>query len=294
MKKIKIFLIIAVIISFTVFDFLYFTPKFKNFLNSGSFLAQTLNTYLSYRKGEDDGISFIVVSDSENEDDNLSPAFLKIIRDANKSKARFLIHMGDFTSRGKENEYQKFKNYLDQNLKIPYYVVPGNHDILQDKETKEIFQKYFRKLYYSFDFENAHFIALDNSNNKWGFSDDQISWLKDDLEKNRDKQIFIFMHRPINVPFTEKIDVLDGASKAAAESYDKFVDLIKNYPISEIFAGHVHVYFTYKLGSIPVIITGGGGSKPNLAFWDNINNFTHYILVKVRKNSYTTKVVEIK
>jgi 3',5'-cyclic AMP phosphodiesterase CpdA len=294
MKKIIIFIVIAIITSLAIFGFLYFTPKFKNFLNSESFLAQVITAYLSYRKGQEDGISFIVVSDSENENGIISPVIQKIIFDANESGARFLIHLGDFTSYGKEIEYQEFKNYLDQNLKIPYFIVPGNHDILQDKETKETFQKYFGKLYYSFDLENAHFIVLDNSNNREGFSKDQITWLKEDLEKNRNKQIFIFMHRPINVPFVEKIDISDGATKKAKESYNDFTNLIKNYHISEIFTGHVHIYFTYKLEGIPVTITGGGGSKPNLSFWDSTASFSHYLQVKVRKKSHTVKVVEVK
>lgn len=289
-------IIVILILSISLFlGHFYFTPKIKNFLNSKSLLASFLNTYISYRKGEDESFSFIVVSDSENEGENLSPVFKKIIREANESEARFLIHLGDFVSCGKELEYQEFKNYLDQNLKIPYYLVPGNHDILQDKETKSIFQKYFGKLYYSFNFENAHFIVLDNSNNKQGFSEEQIAWLDRDLKENySQKQIFIFMHRPIDVPFVEKVDISDGATNKAKESYKKFSNLIKNYPVSEIFAGHVHVYFTYKLQNIPVTITGGGGSKPNLAFWDTTSSFFHYLLVKVRKNSHTVKVIEIK
>jgi 3',5'-cyclic AMP phosphodiesterase CpdA len=294
MKKISVFIIISVLISLAIFGYLYFTPKFKNFLNSESFLASTINTYISYKKGEDDGFTFAVLSDSEREDTNLSPTFQGMIKNANKSGAEFLIHMGDFTHQGKETEYQEVKNYLDQNLKIPYYLAPGNHDILQDKDDKKTFQKYFGKLYYSFDFKNAHFIILDNSNNKVGFNDDQISWLKDDLEENKNKQIFIFMHRPINVPYVEKIDVSDGATKKAKESYNKFIDLIKNYEISKIFAGHVHIYFTYTLEGVPVLITGGGGSEPNLPFWDTASSFEHYILVKVRKNSDTAKVIELK
>ena len=101
------------------------------------------------------------------------------------------------------------------------------------------------------------------------------------------------MHRPIDIPYANKIDVSDGATKAAKESYANFRELLKKYKVTEIFAGHIHIYFSYRLENVPVIITGGAGSEPNLPFWESVGSFNHYIMAKVRTDSYTTKIIEI-
>lgn len=295
MKKrtIAIITIIIIIALAIIAGYLYFNTKLKEFLSSDNSAASVANTYISYKNGEEDGFSFAVLSDSEGKEGTISQIYRKMIKNIATSEAEFLVHLGDFTGRGLDSEYQEFIKFMGENLEIPYYVAPGNHDILQDKETKDNFKKYFKNLYYSFDYENAHFIILDNSNNKYGFDNNQLAWLENDLKENQDKQIFIFMHRPIDIPYAEKIDISDGASKTAGESYVKFRELIRNYKVAEIFAGHIHIYFSYRLDDVPVIITGGAGSEPNLPFWESMNSFTHYIMAKVRTDSHTTKIVEI-
>lgn len=296
MKKRNIILIILIplfIVAGIIVSFLYFNTKVSDFLSSNNSAASITNTYLSYSKGKKDGFSFAILSDSESQAGVISPVYENIIKNINKSEADFLIHIGDFTSKGLDSEYQEFTDFMKNNLDIPYYTTPGNHDILQDKETKDTFKKYFTNLYYSFDHENAHFIVLDNSNNKYGFNNDQLAWLNNDLENNQDKQTFIFMHRPIDIPYAEKTDISDGASNQAKESYTSFKELLKKYEVTEIFAGHIHMYFSYRLENVPIIITGGAGSEPNLPFWESMNNFNHYIMAKVRSDSHTTKIVEI-
>ena len=295
MKKriIIIILIPLFIITGIIASYVYFNTKVRDFLRSNNSAASITNTYLSYSKGEEDGFSFAVLSDSESQKGIIPPVYRNMIKDINESEADFLVHIGDFTGKGLDSEYQEFVEYMSNNLDIQYYVAPGNHDILQDKETKDTFKKYFKNLYYSFDYQNAHFIILDNSNNKYGFDNTQLEWFKNDLKDNQEKQIFIFMHRPIDIPYANKIDISDGATKVAKESYVNFRELLKKYEVTEIFAGHIHIYFSYRLEDVPVIITGGAGSEPNLPFWESMNSFNHYIMAKVRSDSHTTKIVEI-
>ncbi|NQU99150.1 MAG: metallophosphoesterase, partial [Parcubacteria group bacterium] len=247
MKKRNLILIIFIplfIIAGIIASFLYFNTKVRDFLSSNNSAASVADTYLSYSKGEKDGFSFAVLSDSESQAGVISPVYENMIENINESEADFLVHIGDFTGKGLESEYQKFVEYMSNNLDIQYYVAPGNHDILQDKETKDIFKKYFNNLYYSFDHKDAHFIVLDNSNNKYGLNNDQLAWLDDDLANNQEKQIFIFMHRPIDIPYADKTDISDGASKVAKASYANFRELLKKYKVTEIFAGHIHIYFS--------------------------------------------------
>lgn len=290
-RNILIILILIIIIASITAGYFYFSTKLSEFLSSDHSAASIANTYISYKNNEDDSFSFAVLSDSESQQGTISPTYQNMIANINQSEAKFLLHLGDFTNKGLDTEYQEFTQFMDENLNIPYYTAPGNHDILQNKEN---YQKYFEKLYYSFDYENSHFIILDNSDNKYGFDDTQMLWLENDLKENQDKQIFIGMHRPIDIPYAESIDISDGATKTAKESYANFRKLLQDYKVTEIFAGHVHIYFSYRLENVPVIITGGAGSEPNLPFWESMSSFTHYIMAKVRTDgSHTTKIVEI-
>ena len=165
MKKRNIIILILIplfIITGIIASYIYFNTKIRDFLSSNNSAASITNTYLSYSKGEKDGFSFAILSDSESQEGVISPVYRSMIKSVNESEADFLVHVGDFTGRGLDSEYQEFVEYMSNNLDIQYYVAPGNHDILQDKETKDTFKKYFENLYYSFDYQGAHFIILDN------------------------------------------------------------------------------------------------------------------------------------
>lgn len=296
MKKRNIILIILIPLFVTasiIASYVYFNTKIRDFLESNNSAVSITNNFLSNNKDRQDNFSFAVLSDSETQKETISPIYRNIIKNINDSDADFLMHVGDFTNRGLDSEYQEFTEFMDDNLDIPYYVAPGNHDILQDKEAKDTFKKYFNDLYYSFDHQNAHFIVLDNSNNMYGFDNDQLAWLKNDLENSQNKQIFIFMHRPIDIPYADKTDISDGTTSKARASYASFRELLNKYEVAEIFAGHIHIYFSYRLEDVPVIITGGAGSEPNLPFWESMDSYTHYIMAKVRSDSHTTKIVEV-
>ena len=51
-----------------------------------------------------------------------------VVNDINlKQQFEFVIISGDITEKGRNSELIKTKEILDR-LKIPYYIVPGNHD----------------------------------------------------------------------------------------------------------------------------------------------------------------------
>lgn len=135
-----------------------------------------------------------------------------------------------------EEEYEQFIEFINQ-FNVPTYVIPGNHDMSGtiNEISWSIWETRVGKRYFSFNFGDYYFAGLDNSTmmeatgvvypgvDKVDFDDEQISWLKDDLEKNKDKKMkTFFLHVPI-----EKV-----------ESVIK--PLIKEYNISLILAGHMH------------------------------------------------------
>ncbi|PIU67238.1 MAG: hypothetical protein COS84_04890 [Armatimonadetes bacterium CG07_land_8_20_14_0_80_40_9] len=133
------------------------------------------------------------------------------------------------------NKYKIFLELLLK-LRVPTYVIPGNHDMcgIYCEPCKEFYEEMIGKRYYSFDYGSYHFIGCDNSdmmeaapiyypNFKDELDDKQLIWLEEDLKKNLDKKLkFAFFHLPIY------------------EKRCKFRELLEKYNVDMALAGHWH------------------------------------------------------
>ncbi len=143
-------------------------------------------------------------------------------------------------------------------------------------------------MYYSFIYQNSHFILLDSSEGaKWGYiSPDQFNWLKNDLLKNKSKNIYVFLHFPL-------------WDKSKSRTRRKYVDfwmnevmpLFKSFNVRAIFAGHMHSYGpTQEIDGIKCYITGGGGAELNRWYRD-FGGRHHFILVDVKDDIANVRVI---
>ena len=85
---------------------------------------------------------------------------------------------------------------IDEDLKLlnyPVYFAVGNHDVDKPK----IFENRYGETYYSFVFNNDLFIVLDPNIDNWNISGDQLSFLKNTLNRNyyNVNNIFVFFHQ---------------------------------------------------------------------------------------------------
>ncbi len=126
-------------------------------------------------------------------------------------------------------------NALVSQIGIPWWNLPGNHDVnfdaLTDEHATDTFKRVFGPTYYSFDYGQVHFVALDNvdylgevEGGYRGFiSQEQITWLENDLRfVPNDKLVVIATHIPlttdavdqterlITVNFSDLLAVLEG------------------------------------------------------------------------------------
>lgn len=115
-------------------------------------------------------------------------------------KPVFVVVLGDLVEDDNDINDKNNINYiikLLENIKCPVYYVAGNHDLknISEYELAKLFHQ--KKLYYSFNSNNYHFITLfsKRSDDKTNFyiSDEQKSWLKKDLDKT-DKKCIVFVH----------------------------------------------------------------------------------------------------
>ncbi|EKD49508.1 MAG: metallophosphoesterase [uncultured bacterium] len=254
--------------------------------NTSSTQNVTNSTMETLKEPEGDvEFSFIVYGDNGN----INPVFEKIISEANKSDADFVVGLGDSSDGKNKKELQDVKNFLEKKLEKKYYTAIGDNDYILEgsKRTSKAFEEVFGKKSYSFDHKGAHFIVFESTDQKDSFADEELDWLKKDLKKNTSKRNFIFMHVPINAPMSEI--TLGEQSELLKQQNRKFTEIVNEYKVEEIYSGHFHGYLTYDLENVPVTISGGAGSSPQFGFDPDY----HYIKVDVYKNTHRDEYKKI-
>jgi hypothetical protein len=171
----------------------------------------------------------------------------------NPFDAKFSITVGDvvFDNLGLYDRHKEMIGLIG----IPQWNLPGNHDMNYESPNahyaNETYKKHFGPIYYSFNYGNAHIVALNNveyvgagqrgpSNSDYrGFiSDDQMMWLEQDLANvPNDKLIVIATHIPL---IAEASDGSAG-SRITGPNTDNFPELLELLrPFTSIYglAGH--------------------------------------------------------
>lgn len=177
---------------------------------------------------------FVMWGDSQF---NNPDVFEKAVLETELLKPDFVIQVGDLINgytydvNKVREEWVRFKKQIEP-LSVPYYPVPGNHDVTTTP-TEPIYGEVWGndKYYYSFDYNKSHFIILntDLHTQEDQIPEEEMEWFKSDLEKNKDKQnIFIAFHSPLY------------ANKDY--NWQPIHDMLKKYPVRAIFTGHSHIY----------------------------------------------------
>jgi hypothetical protein len=112
-------------------------------------------------------------------------------------------------------------NELVSMIGLPWWNVPGNHDVNfdapDDRHATDTFKRVFGPTYYSYDYGQVHFVGLDNVDyagaEERGYrgyiSEEQITWLRNDLAfVPEDKLIVIVTHIPLMTDAVDRTDAL--------------------------------------------------------------------------------------
>lgn len=237
-------------------------------------------------------LTFAVIGDNEGVNEHFSSLMKKIDEDPS---IEFILHVGDLTNLGSEREIAEIEHFLsNQKRQIPFYVVPGNHDIKEDADRKKLAAA-FGGVPRSLDIKNMHLILLDNADRKIGFTDETLAWLEQDLAKVQNKKIIISFHRPFGYPLSETLG--DDETTASRKSNERFKEIVAAFEISYIFTGHIHtnLEFPYVVErneknmptkSIPVVVTGGGGQPPQDIFSSLFSPDYHYLKVTLTDGAF--------
>ncbi len=128
--------------------------------------------------------------------------FNDAVRKLNLLYPEFVLSVGDLIS-GKLYDTLKIKeewaafNQMADSLEMPFFYLPGNHDISNEVMAGE-WEKLYGRRYYYFVYKNVLFLILDsNDDEDYLFSDRQVDYAVSVIKKHPEvRWTFVLMHHP--------------------------------------------------------------------------------------------------
>jgi hypothetical protein len=204
-----------------------------------------------------DQFQFAVVSDRTG--GHREKVFSKAVYQVNLLQPQFVMSVGDliegYTTKddAMTEQWDQFDGFVKK-LEMPFFYVPGNHDLTNKDMVAKWGQRYGKR-YYHFTYKNALFLVVSSENppdHVSAVDPEQREYIRKTLADNKDvRWTFVFVHKPI---WTARDLAKNGwADVEAALAGRKYT----------VFCGHVHRYqkFVRNGANYYQLATTGGGSR---------------------------------
>ncbi|WP_413997953.1 PQQ-binding-like beta-propeller repeat protein [Flavobacterium sp. W1B] len=200
----------------------------------------------SQKTGEIGNIKFVQLTDLHVSVGNDNDFLLQnIVKEINNSDYEFVVVTGDLTNRGADDELKQVHSILS-NLKIPYYVISGNHETNWSESAGLTYKKIWGADRFVFSKGEYLFIGFPcGPYMKMGdgfVKHEDVLWLdktlKDSL-KNSNKKVLNFAHYPLD---------------NSVSNYKEVLSVLEKYPTVASFCGHGHTLKKYNFSGLSGIM----------------------------------------
>jgi predicted phosphodiesterase len=218
--------------------------------------------------------TFVVLGDSRDNDS----IFKKALVLAKAYNPLFILHGGDYSDKGSDQETDHFLALLNGNVPdVPIFVVMGNH------ENRKVFAEKIGPFNFSLDSArlNLSVIAIDNSS--YALKPPELLYLTNKLAAKRENT-FVAMHVPPETPRWNWHTFSNGASELE--------NALSQNGVKVVFYFHVHLYDRDEIKGVPSIITAGAGA-PLIKFGFPGEPIYHITVVRVKNGTVTTEMVKM-
>ncbi len=190
------------------------------------------------------------------------------IATANRLRPAFVVITGDLINEAgnaaQASEYKRIAAKLDPKIKL--YHLPGNHDVLNEPTAESLarYRERFGPDYYTFRSGDITGIVL-NSNLEKGTKNvpaeaaKMEQWFQAELAKAksaRAKHIIVFQHIPF---FRKEAGEPEVYENVPVDVRQRYLELMREYGVKWVFAGHQHQNEEARHGDLQVIATGPVG-----------------------------------
>jgi len=251
---------------------------FSLFLCAAAATAQELNpivdteqkpwTHLDAKNDPDD-FQFVIVTDRTG--GHRPGVFTEGVERINLMQPEFVMSVGDLIEGYTEDldrlnaEWDEFNTFVAE-LEMPFFYVPGNHDIT-NQVMEDLWKERFGRTYYHFVYRGVLFLCLNSEDPPpSNVSQEQIDYVARVLGDHPDvRWTMVFIHKPL------------WMYSGNANGWSAIEELLQERKHT-VLAGHTHSYYQdYRGGNEYIIMaTMGGGS--NLA-GPNYGKFDHFMWV---------------
>ena len=190
------------------------------------------------------------------------------IATANRLKPAFVVVTGDLINEpgnaSQAAEYRRVAAELSPAIRL--FSVPGNHDVENEPTPQSLatYRERFGPDYYSFRVGDiAGFVLNSNLEKAPQHVAEEAAkmetWLKGELAKAREarvKHLIVFQHIPF---FLKEPDEEDQYFNIPRETRLRYLKLLHQYGVHQVFAGHYHRNASGHDGDLEMITTGPVG-----------------------------------
>jgi predicted phosphodiesterase len=211
-------------------------------------------THLKLNNNPED-FQFAIVSDRTG--DHREKIFSRAVEQLNLLQPEFVLSVGDLIegyTRDRDkvlNEWKEFQGFVSR-LQMPFFYVPGNHDVT-NLDMEKIWEEKFGRRYYHYTYNGVLFLILnsDDPPASSSLSEGQVKWAKQVLADNANARwTIVAFHKPIWTGNIEKNGWGEIEKSLAGRNYT-------------VFVGHVHRYEKFIRNGMNYyqLATTGGGSR---------------------------------
>ncbi len=201
--------------------------------------------------------------------------FPKAVKRLNELRPEFVVSVGDLIKGGAKQtnervlreQWKEFNSFIE-GFDMPFFYLPGNHDVGNDVADR-IWDDLYGVRYYSFTYKNVLFLCLNTQDGPGTkpplLGDKQIQWAIGELKKHhKARWTLIFIHQPLWL-MEEGIEIRNKGKKILRRSDTGWPKMEKALGDRKytVFAGHVHHYGKYMRNQRAYYTLGttGGGSR---------------------------------
>jgi predicted phosphodiesterase len=223
---------------------------------------------------------FVVVSDRTG--GNRARIFSQAMEQINLLQPTFVVSVGDLIEGYTKDaailagQWKELQTYTSK-LQMPFFYVPGNHDVANPTEA-DVWKERFGRRYYHFLYKDVLFLAVNSDDpsedkEKGKLLKEQIEYFAKVLKENTNvRWTFVCVHKPM---WTHaNLDTNGWLDLEKALNGRKYT----------VFAGHIHRYQKFVrqgMNYYQLATTGGGSRLRGLRYGE----FDHVAWVTVKKNA---------
>ncbi|HMG51974.1 MAG TPA: metallophosphoesterase [Kofleriaceae bacterium] len=232
-----------------------------------------------------DSLRFVALGDSGTG----GAAQLAIAKRLSAVTFELILFLGDLAYEdGSPRQLQSnfFAVYRDVMRYTPAYPTIGNHE-RQTRSGRPYFEAFVLpepERYYSFDWGDVHFVAIDTTQRDAR----QLVWLEDDLTNNKLPWVIVYGHHPM---YTNSLRGAQQWIRAA------FANIVTRHKVDIVLAGHEHQYERFRVAGVNYIVSGGGGGQLTRFFGRSraLKQATvhHFLSFEVTAKALDMKVIDI-